>query len=422
MFLKTYKRFKKKTYQCTFTILLAMLLPTVCAHAQDNISNYIGTDGEIVFILGSLDENLTEDPEITMNLNGPVFGEYGDWNVAVEITHNNYGDYSSDDLYGTSMTLEEGTRDIICWESAYEGDDTANPDKCPGMVGWGEYEISIVSDENTLTFDLSTLDGEWMNVDTAANQLIFYLEFEENAITAQIYNWSSSSWESVAQDDRITYWENHSTGRNRTTIEALSEDFGIRGSSEIPLVVTETDLDINVHIKGDIEIPSGKSLHIKDYYNRHLGQYEPSYWNIDHYSYSIDSYGTLTTRSVNPNILSNSSKAVYFQPTTVQRGQTIRPWESWKGIVNHFSSGIHPELDFEHTFISHAIEGIGGSGGIRLSNCTIDSCFYGIATSNQHIAIDSCKINYCWLGVYLRGYSNHMTTPSYINESELFLT
>ena len=77
MFLKTYKRFKKKTYQCTFTILLAMLLPTVCAHAQDNISNYIGTDGEIVFILGSLDENLTEDPEITMNLNGPVFGEYG---------------------------------------------------------------------------------------------------------------------------------------------------------------------------------------------------------------------------------------------------------------------------------------------------------------------------------------------------------
>jgi hypothetical protein len=196
------------------------LLSSPPLSAQGDIAQYQLSCAEVVFVTGIIDQALSSyTPTVTMNLAGPVFN-----NVAVyapEATNAiNTGYAMGRDLtYGvvnmrTTQDEDAGWEGLLQMNCQY----TAQSGRTPGHIGWGEYKFTVEIAGEEKSFYLSTLDGNWLSSALGDdNKIVFYIDFHANPIEIDIkvYEYSTQNWRSVAEDERVTFWELHDAERER---------------------------------------------------------------------------------------------------------------------------------------------------------------------------------------------------------------
>jgi hypothetical protein len=407
-------------------VLLYVLFIVLCAnaHSQPSIENYTSEKGELIFIKGSLPEAVL--PIVRVDAAGLIFNSTGEYDEFVASGHperNYYGQISNyhNSLHGYTAYL---TADPI-WESAYydedDDDEPAESNQCVGMIGWGDYRVSIRVDSDSIEFYLSTLDGNWMSTpDTVGNKLFFYVNTTRESVQDPVeyevfvYDWYNDEWKPVYDGDKVNWWAIRGMSRNRDQISGMDKMFSTPMNGNIvPYFTDVATLDVNLRVKSKILVSSGKTLYIRDFYDENDDSWKNTYVDFeDSDGKVLVKNGILKVHSCNEAI-ADDQYAVYFRSIYAAHDQDRYPWSGIE-IINGMTAQYRYEL--HHASIENAKCGLKAErvwGGIW--NTALDSCKSGIEATNAITSISECSIKGTGgNGISIHGLSDTIYAGGYI--------
>lgn len=388
-------------------------LTTIPVLAQQGISFYQQSSPEVIFATGTVSQLLIgETPTVSNQLVGPVFNDVGTYARYTTATPRFE---EARDLAHGMLEMSTTTDETVGWEGV--SDPAYDWSEEPKLIGWGEYRFQIDMAGESFVFDLSTLDGNWLNPSLGDdNKIVFYVSFikptEQSPVTIEVkvYNYDTQTWTAVSENQRVKFWELHGIDRQRDKILLFSQNsdypFYINAefatqSVEIPFYNNTHVFDINVSVYNPITVASGKKLVITDYviptstgYN-----YLPTTWKFQRTAGILVQGGTLETYShfSETHLTSPPRIGVNFLPLELYE---LSPRKSWKGI--EIQSNLGGEARIRDASIRHAINGVFASQTALVSRCHIDSCEVGAMSRSGRLYAVRDTIRDCGIGVDFR--------------------
>jgi hypothetical protein len=398
--------------------------------------------GEIIFFT---EESISEvEPiQVTCTLAGVVFNNTAVWNDDVSSQHTEYGTYLfpgtstyNNRLRGSTHELTT-SRNLVSWESVYEGDAVADVDECTGMVGWGVYSFNLHlqgSQSGDIYFTLNTLDGRWMyenGADDPTNKFIFKVTREQDGtLTLELFNWNLGFFVEVETQSTVFYWSNNVTGsRFREGLNSATLiPFILNRSETYPLGCESALIDVHLRCEQSLVIGSGKSIFIEDFLNPNTQTTESTILRFH------DNKGLLLSFDNNANSFATlhvlghrmgSDHSIIFAHASYDGTQTEHR-SLWLGINAYRSQPNQSSynISLKHCMILNAKIGLyventpQNAGEYQLE---IDSCRIRYAddkavhTISSNINLTNSEIDDCMYGVIHDYYSYNHTNANRIH-------
>lgn len=373
-------------------------------------------DGELaIYILAG---EATSEISVILNLDGAVYNDVGEYRLWASTSNPMFNEYETNYLYGSELTLFDPNDDSPNdgqWESVYTDDEAADPEECPGMVGWGEYKLEFECASSTEHLYINTIDGNWMDPRYGnGNKIVIAVALESIGggnydFVFYLYDWNAESWSEVSNNSSIYIWDQLNETRNRAVINVLEDaPFTWDETGGVPYIVNDIVVDYYIAINDGVPIAAGKAVIFTDYDEL------PTYVSFDEDA-SFGVYGTLVSQT---NVMDADYYCVYFQPKEEKEYPYTRA--SWQGVSALRTTNVSGiAVDLEKAYLCKAVIGVcspHNSGWISIDDSKIENCELGVYVNNAMVYINNSEINGCGDGVVLRGYL-YGETPSLIYNS-----
>lgn len=384
--------------------------------------------GELNVYIGDVPSSLESvSMSVQLDLNGVVYSDEGLYSTAVTSSHPDYDHYASNNLYGTSGTLNASIPSYAycMWESVYSADGLAEKSFCPGMIGYGDYKLVFTIDGYTEFLYLNAIDGNWFDPNNGNNNKVCItvnVAEVNNQIdlSFDIWMWTTSGWITKDGGSRICIWDIIGQDRNRSEITNGSFPFTWDDGNmiSVPLVLNEVNVDHHVTLWSDVTILADKTVNFTDYYDG--AQYQPTTVKIaggGPTGGTIFVAGSLVTSTEHD---VSDYYCVIFTPSYTFPHPNTR--NSWKGIEVTVDKAASAVL-LQNALLEKATWGVKSmrKAPIEINKSLISLCEVGIKGEKTRLMITSSEITKCGDGVYviwdMQRYGRSYIFDSYIHNN-----
>jgi hypothetical protein len=396
-------------------LVLVMTNPPLFAQAPPPPNS----DGELVFYR---DDNLYHHAvDITFKLKGVLFNDIGVYDLEVDLQHPDVTYFSAgSSLMGSAIPITLPTPGFnpsqITWESAAPDDSKpsnaaygSSSEYCPGMIGWGLYEVLVSSVHGSLVFYINSLDGNWLDQAYAGSQDIFIRVRQpfNGPPECHVYEWNTSTWVAISNNSTLSSWDISSTGRGRDVLERAWDysqgaicpsPFVLGHATNYPLydpsagiTIDYAKLDVHSELHASfMTVPVGKVFEIADWIDDQLQSYTTIITVLENNTVKVEGELRLRGHRIGDDVF-----AVTLRGESDQRG-------FWTGIKTNPNAIV----SVRYAHILHAVRGVDLRDGAFLDAYMMEIAEfeeYGVMQIDARALVRDSRIHSGSIGVYATG-------------------